>query len=95
MENEEKAARLIELVKKARAGMPPRPRDIRTPEHNQQCIECREWNRALEARFEKIETEEGMMSGELGMLVFMAVASKANDLAGPRPHPHSPDHPKN
>jgi hypothetical protein len=89
MENEEKAARLIELVKKARAGMPPRPHDIRTPEHNQQCIECREWNRALEARFEKIETEEGMMSGELGMLVFMAVASKANDLAGPRPHPHS------
>ena len=69
MENEEKAALLIELVKKARAGMPPRPHEVRTPEHGQECIECREWSRALEASFEKIETEEGMMSGELGILM--------------------------
>ena len=69
MENEEKAALLIELVKKARAGMPPRPHEVRTPEHGQECIECREWSRALEASFEKIETEEGKMSGELGILM--------------------------
>lgn len=85
MEKEEKAARLIELVKKARAGMPPRPHDVRPPEHGQECIECREWSRALEASFEKIESEEGMMSGELGMLLFMALASKANTLSGSEP----------
>jgi len=87
-ENEEKAARLIELVKESRADMPPRPHDVRTPDHFAQCDECRQWQRAREASFEEIEKQEGMMSGELGMLLFMAWASKANDLAGPRPHPH-------
>ena len=86
MENEEKAARLIELVKKALAGLPPQPHDVRTPEHFEQCDECREWRHAQEASFEKIESEEGMMSGELGILMLMALASKANTLAGsPRP----------
>ena len=63
-ENEEKAARLIELVKKSRAAMPPRPHDVRTPEHFAQCDECRQWQRAREASFEEIEKQEGMMSGE-------------------------------
>jgi hypothetical protein len=86
MENEVKGERLIELVKKARAGMPPRPHEVRTPEHGQECIECREWGRALEASFEKIEEEEGMISGTLGMLMFMALAVKANPLSGPEPY---------
>jgi hypothetical protein len=89
MENEEKAERLIELVKKAIAGLPPQPHDVRTHEHFEQCDKCREWRRAEEASFEKIESEEGMMSGELGILMFMAMADKANILAGSPPHSHS------
>jgi hypothetical protein len=86
MQNEEKAARLIELVKKAYAGLPPQPHDVRTPEHLAQCDECRQRQRAQEASFEEIEKQEGMMSGEVGILMFMALASKANTLAGsPRP----------
>ena len=54
MENEEKAAQLIELVKKAYAGL-PQPHDVRTREHYEQCDECREWRRAVENSFEKIE----------------------------------------
>jgi hypothetical protein len=76
MENEEKATRLIELVKKAIASL-PQPHDVRTREHFEQCDECREWRRAVEDSFEKIETNEGMRSGELGMLMFMAVVEKA------------------
>jgi hypothetical protein len=94
MENEEKAKRLIELVNKARAGMPPRPHEVRTPEHFEQCDECREWGRAQEASLEKIEREAGMTSGELRILMFMARAIKANDLAGPGPI-HIPDRSKN
>jgi len=86
MENEEKAKRLIELVKKAIAGVPPQPHDVRTREHFEQCDECREWRRAQEASFEKIETEEGMMGGELGIPMLMALATRANTLAGSPPH---------
>ncbi len=89
MENEEKAARLIEQVKKAYAGLPPQPHDVRTHEHFEQCDECRQWQRAVEASLEEIEKQEGMMSGDMGILMFMARAIKANDLAGPRPHSHS------
>lgn len=79
MENEEKAERLIEPVKKVIAGL-PQPHDVRTREHFENCDECRQWRRAVEASFEEIEKEEGMMSGGLGMLMFMALAKKANAL---------------
>jgi hypothetical protein len=80
MEKEENAARLIELVKRTIASL-PQPHDVRTREHHEQCDECREWRRAVENSFEKIEGEEGMMSGELGMLMFMALTEQASDLA--------------
>lgn len=89
MDNEEKARRLIDLVKKAEAGMPPQPHDVRTHEHFEQCAECREWRRAQEASLEKIESDEGMMSGELGMLMFMAMADKLSIRAGSPSHSHS------
>jgi hypothetical protein len=42
MENEKKAERLIEMVKKAIAGL-PQPHDVRTREHFENCDECSEW----------------------------------------------------
>jgi hypothetical protein len=87
--NEEKTERLIELFKKARAGAPPRPHDDRTREHYEQCVPCREWKRALEASLERIEREEGMMSGELATIMFVAMAAKVEALVGPRPEGHA------
>ena len=86
--NEEGAERLRELVKKARAGAPPRPHDVRTHEHFEQCVECQEWGRVLEASIEKVETEAGMIPGELSALLLIALATKANALAGPPPAGH-------
>jgi hypothetical protein len=61
----ENRERLRELLKKARAGAPPRPHDVRTREHYEQCVECREWSRAVDGRFAKVEREEGMIQGQL------------------------------
>jgi hypothetical protein len=85
----ENRERLRELLKKALADAPPRPHDVRTREHYEQCVECREWSRAVDASFAKVEREEGMVQGQLGALIFVARATKANALAGPRPHSHS------
>jgi len=87
--NEEKTERLIELYKKARAGAPPRPHDDHTREHYKQCVECREWDRAVDASFQKVEREEGMISGELRTIIFLAMATKVEALVGPRPAEHA------
>jgi hypothetical protein len=89
--NEEKAERLIELCKKVRAGAPPRPHDDRTREHYEQCVPCREWERARDASFQKIETEEGMIPGGLMAIRFLAMATKVEALMEPRSagHGHS------
>src|SRR5271167_2198095 len=89
--NEEKTERLIEICKKARAGAPPRPHDDHTREHYKQCVPCREWERALDASLERIEREEGMISGELVAIRFLAMARKVEALMEPRPagHAHS------
>jgi hypothetical protein len=82
-------ARLIELIKKARAGAPPRPHDDRTSEHNEQCVECQKWNRAMHASVERLGEEEGMIKGELNGILTMTWATKANALAGPPPAGHA------
>jgi hypothetical protein len=89
--NEEKAERLIERFKKARAEAPPRPHDDHTREHYEQCVPCREWERAREASLETIETEEGMIKGGLMAIRFIAMATKVEALMEPRPagHAHS------